>query len=144
MKRLLLATCLLLLFTAACTGGGGIVVEDAKANLTLPSTTGAVYMTITNESDEDDALVRADVPGCGSVELHEMKMDGDVMVMQQVPGGEIPIPAGETVELMQGGLHVMCIDKTGTFELGDTVGVTLEFAKAGRVQVDADIVAPGK
>lgn len=147
MKRLLLSVCLILILAtlAACDSGGGeLVVENVKANLTLPTETGAVYMTITNESDEDDALLGATVPGCGTIELHEMSMEGDVMVMQQVPGGEIPIPAGETVELKQGGLHVMCIGKTGTFEVGGTVDVTLEFANAGTKKVSAEVIAPGQ
>jgi copper(I)-binding protein len=147
MKRLLLTVGLILILTilAACdSGGGDLVIENVKANLTLPSETGAVYMTITNDSDEDEVLVGASVPGCGTIELHEMRMDGDVMVMQEVPGGEIEIPAGETVELKQGGLHVMCIGKTGKFAVGDTVEVTLEFANAGTKEVSSEVIAPGQ
>ena len=146
MKRLLLAACTMLLLSmmAACGGGEDIVVEEVKANLTLPSNTGALYMNITNKSGEDDALVGAEVPGCDVIELHEMKMENDVMMMQQVPGGKIPIPAGETVELKQGGLHVMCIGKSGTFELGETVDISLEFENAGTMEVSAEVIAPGK
>lgn len=153
MKRCSLLPCILLILTAlvACTSNGGdseatdeLKVEMVKANLTLPTETGAVYMTITNNTDEEEKLVAASVPGCDAVELHEMRMDGDVMVMRQVEGSEIIIPAGETVELKQGGLHVMCIGKTGEYAIGDTVPVTLEFAKAGMVEVQAEIIAPGE
>lgn len=155
MKRRLSLPCILLLLTAlvACTSsssdGDGEMVDDlkvemVKANLTLPTETGAVYMTITNNTDEEEKLVAASVPGCDAVELHEMTMDGEVMVMRQVEGGEIVIPAGETVELKQGGLHVMCIGKTGEYAVGDTVPVTLEFAKAGTMEVQAEVIAPGE
>ncbi len=153
MKRCSLLPYILLILTAlvACTSNGGegdandgLKVEMVKANLTLPSETGAVYMTITNGTDEEERLVAASVPGCDAVELHEMRMDGDVMIMRQVEGGEIIIPAGETVELKQGGLHVMCIGKTGEYAVGDTVPVTLEFAKAGTVEVQAEVIAPGE
>jgi copper(I)-binding protein len=153
MKRCSLLPCILLTLTAlvACTSNGDdgeatdeLKVEMVKANLTLPTETGAVYMTITNNTGEEEKLVAASVSGCGAVELHEMRMDGDVMIMRQVEGGEIVIPAGETVELKQGGQHVMCIGKTGNFTVGDTVPVTLEFAKAGPTEVQAEIIAPGE
>ena len=151
MKRLLFLPCILLLSSAliTCTSNsddvhGELKVERVKANLTLPTETGAVYMTIINGSNEEERLVAAAVPGCDAVELHEMMMDGDVMVMRQVEGGEIAIPAGETVELKQGGLHIMCIGKTGEFNIGDSVTVTLEFAKAGTMEVQAEVIAPGE
>lgn len=124
-------------------GDGEVKVDRVRANLTLPTETGAIYMTITNETGEDDALVGAAVPGCNTTELHEVIMEGEVMVMQQVEEGEIAIPAGETVELKQGGLHVMCLGKTGEFAVGDTVPVRLQFARAGTIEVAAEVVAPG-
>ncbi len=123
---------------------GELVVDQVTANLTLPTATGAVYMRITNGTAEDDALVGAIVPGCGVVELHEMTMDGDIMRMNPVPGGQIPIPAGQTVMLQRGGLHVMCMDKTGSYAVGETVPVTLQFANAGTVEVNATVVEPGE
>ena len=82
----------------------------------------------------------AKTEACGTVELHEMYMkENDVMGMRQVPGGTIPVPAGETVELKVGGLHVMCIDKQAAFEVGDKIPITLEFANAGEINVTADI-----
>jgi copper(I)-binding protein len=145
-KRVFLLICLILSLSvlAACgSNDGEMKVEMVKANLTLPTETGAVYMTISNETGEDDVLTAASVPGCATVELHEMLMENDIMNMRQVEGGEIPIPAGETVELKQGGLHVMCIGKTGEFAVGDSVEVTLEFDKAGTIEVTAEIIAPG-
>lgn len=135
-----------LLWLAACGSGGSgrLEVSGVRANLTLPSDTGAVYMTIANGTDQDERLLGATVPGCGAIELHEMTMDGDVMIMRQVEGGELPIPAGETVELVPSGLHVMCIGKTGNYAVGDTIPVTLEFAAAGTIEVTAEVVAPGE
>ena len=145
-KGLILALCqaVSLLVLVACGSGGEMKIENVQANLTLPTETGAVYMTITNETGEDDSLVGASVPGCVAVELHHMIMEGEVMVMQEVPGGEIPISDGETVELKRGGLHVMCIGKTDQFEIGDEVQVTLEFDKAGEIEVTAEVIAPGE
>ncbi|HFQ94083.1 MAG TPA: copper chaperone PCu(A)C [Anaerolineae bacterium] len=77
---------------------------------------------------------------CGATELHEMYDKGnDVMGMRPVPGGVIDIPAGETVELKVGGLHVMCIDKDRALEIGEEIPIKLTFANAGDMQVTAEI-----
>lgn len=145
---------LLLIVLVACGGNqatdtgsgttGELTVDNVTANLTLPTSTGAVYMRITNGSGSDDALIDAEVPGCGTVELHEMVMQDDVMMMRQMEGNRIPIPAGETVMLQRGGLHVMCIDKTGEFTVGEMVPVTLQFENAGTIEVEAEVIEPGE
>ena len=147
MKRLFLLTCLvcLITLTAACTSETepeGITVENVRANMTLPTDTGSFWMVITNHSDSDDALIGAEVDGCGAVELHNMFMEDNVMVMREVEGGEIPIPAGESVELMPGGLHVMCLQKAEPLELGTSINLSLQFANAGTIEVDAEVVEP--
>ncbi len=145
MKRLMLFA--LVLFTlAACSASESaaapITVENVRANMTLPSDTGSFWMLITNNSDTDDALMGAAVDGCGVIELHDMVMENDVMVMRMVEGGQIPIPAGQTVELKPGGLHVMCMQKAAPLELGTKVTIELEFANAGTMSVEGEVVAP--
>jgi copper(I)-binding protein len=122
---------------------GELTVTNVLANMTLPTDTGSVWMVITNGTDTDDALTGAEIPGCGVVELHDMKMDGNVMVMRPVEGGQIPIPAGEMVELKKGGLHVMCIEKEAPLEVGSTVDIVLHFANAGDISVTGEVVEPG-
>jgi copper(I)-binding protein len=100
-------------------------------------------MYILNGTDADEALVGAEIPGCGVVELHDMKIENDVMVMRPVEGGEIPIPAGEIVELKRGGLHVMCINKAEPLEIGSMVDIVLQFAVAGDVPVSGEVVPAG-
>ena len=69
-------------------------------------------MKIHNGTGTDDELVGAEFEGCGAIELHNMFMEKDVMVMREVEGGKIPIPAGETVELKPGGYHLMFMQRT--------------------------------
>lgn len=123
---------------------GELTVQNVRANLSLPSTAGSVWMLIMNGTETDDAFVGAEIAGCGVIELHDMIMENDIMIMQEVEGGEIPIPAGEVVELKQGGLHVMCIDKEAPLELGTTVDIALQFANAGTINVTGEVVAPGE
>lgn len=146
------AVILLVVLAAGCAGveesmptpetSGGLTVDNVTAVLTLPSDTGAVYMRITNGGDVDDALIDAALDGCGTIELHEMINENDTMTMRQVEGNRIPVPAGETVMLQRGGLHVMCIGKTGEFTIGQSVPVTLTFENAGTVEVMADVLDP--
>lgn len=152
MKRYLVLPLLLWVLAACSTAGPGtgneasgeLTVSNVRANMTLPSDTGSLWMEIYNGTATDDALVGAEFAGCAAIELHDMVMENDVMIMREVEGGRIPIPAGETVELKQGGLHVMCIGKETPLEAGTTLEVALQFEKAGTINVTADVVAPGE
>lgn len=95
---------------------------------------GGGFITITNKGGEDDRLVSATSSQAGEVQLHEMAMEGDVMKMRQLNDG-IAIPAGQTVELKPGGLHLMFFKVSEPFVEGATVKVTLTFEKAGAVDV---------
>lgn len=144
-KAMLLIIVLVLLATIGCSTSGGdagkFEVENVWGrNSPKVAQNGAFYMIVTNNSGEDDVLVAAKSDACGTVELHEMYMkENDVMGMREVPGGTIPLPAGEMVELKVGGLHVMCIGKEAAFEIGDKIPITLEFANAGEMEVTAEI-----
>ena len=94
------------------------------------------YMEITNEGDADDTLVSVSVAPevAGMMQLHAMAMEDGVMRMSEVDGG-IPIPAGETVTLERGGLHVMFMQLPQGMEEGVEIPATLTFADAGEVEV---------
>ena len=68
-------------------------------------------------------LVSASTSVAGVVELHEMSMEGSTMKMRAIPG--IELPAGKTVELKPGGLHVMLMDLKQPLAAGDSVALTL-------------------
>jgi copper(I)-binding protein len=141
MRSILLPLVLSVVFVAgACSssGDGGIDVEDPWGR-TSPKVVanGAFYMVL-NGGETSDRLVAADADACGTTELHQTNMDDGVMTMQQVESG-IEIPAGGQAILEPGGLHVMCINKTREFEVGDIIPVTLTFENAEEQTVDAEI-----
>jgi copper(I)-binding protein len=92
------------------------------------------YLTIANAGSSDDTLVGAESEAAGIVQLHEMKLEGDVMRMSEAAGG-IVVPAGGSVSLEPGGLHIMFMDVRTPFREGECVAVTLHFARAGDVPV---------
>ena len=119
-----------------------IVVEDAWGRQS-PSmaTTGAFYMNIINKGGSD-RLVGVATDACGAVELHESVMDDNgVMSMHPLENG-IEIPAGKTVELKPGGMHVMCINKEVDFISGSEITLSLEFEKSGIIILGVAIREP--
>jgi hypothetical protein len=97
---------------------------------------GGGFVTITGGSAPDRLLAaRAEVST--SVELHEMKMEGSTMRMREVAG--IDIPAGQTVKLEPGGLHVMFIGLKAPLANGSSFPLTLRFEKAGDVTVQMQV-----
>jgi copper(I)-binding protein len=103
--------------------------------------TSAVYMTLNNPSAASDRLISAQTDVAHSVEIHETRMEGDVMRMQQVEDG-IETPAGGQVELKPGGLHIMLIGLTRDLNVGDTFPVTLKFASGATLTVEAEVRQP--
>ena len=74
-------------------------------------------------------------PVAGNAEVHEMKMDGDVMRMREVNGG-LDLPPRQAVELKPGGYHLMLTDLKQPLVVGETVPLTLEFVdRDGRKSV---------
>jgi periplasmic copper chaperone A len=98
----------------------------------------AGFMKITNNGTTDDRLVKATSDIAPVVQLHDMKMDGDVMKMFEVDGG-IVIPAGQTVELKPKSLHVMFMQVAKQPEMGTSFKATLTFEKAGTVEVEFEV-----
>jgi copper(I)-binding protein len=95
---------------------------------------GAVYLTLVNDGKATDRLLKAATPLAAGVSIHTMIKDGDVMRMREVDGVEIP--AGKTVELKPGGLHIMLMGLTRPLKEGDMFPLTLTLANAGEVAVE--------
>jgi periplasmic copper chaperone A len=122
---------------------GPITIEKPFSRATpAGSKVGAGYMTITNKGTVADRLVSASSPAAGKVEIHEMSMQDHVMKMRELSGG-LPIEGGKTVSLAPGGSHLMLIELKAALKQGDKVPVTLNFEKAGKVEVTLDVQAIG-
>ena len=96
---------------------------------------GGGYMKITNNGTAPDRLLGGSTDIASSFEVHEMKMEGSVMKMRPVAGG-LEIKPGQTVTLDPSGYHVMFVGLKDQLKQGERFKATLEFAKAGKVDVD--------
>lgn len=133
---LTVAALLFVVLTVWAVESGGVHVADAWARPTIgKGSATAGYMTIMNMSDKDDVLSAARSAKAESVEIHKTSMTADgVMQMREVEGG-LPIAAGGTVELAPGGTHLMIMGLDEALEAGGELPVTLEFSKAGPLDI---------
>ncbi|GKT26815.1 copper chaperone PCu(A)C [Acidovorax sp. SUPP3334] len=109
---------------AATAAHAQVTVQDAWVRASVPNqkATGA-FMRL--NAAKDTRLVSVSSPAAPLAEIHEMKMEGDVMKMREIPAVELP--AGKAVELKPGGYHVMLMDLPKPVKEGDTVPITLVF-----------------
>jgi periplasmic copper chaperone A len=146
-----------------------VVVADARARMSpRMAGVAAAYMGLTNTESDDERLVAAFVDGsiAGRVEIHESfevddgpggmvhgsgpangagQMHGagppaegaPMMGMREIDG--IDLPAGTTVELVPGGLHLMLMDLVDDLAPGDSFELTLSFAHAPDLVVTVEV-----
>lgn len=117
---------------------------DAWVRATVPQqgATGA-FMTLT--SAQGGELVGVASTVAATVQVHEMKMEGNVMKMGAV--GTLPLPAGQAVALKPGGYHVMLMGLKQQIKAGDSVPLTVTIkgadGKTETLQVQAEARALG-
>lgn len=100
------------------------------------------YIKITNNDHHPDRLVSASVEVAGTTQIHEMKMEGDVMKMGELPKGVEIAPHG-TLSLEPGKLHLMLLDLKAPLKEGDHIKGSLTFEKAGKIDVEFDVKGLG-
>ena len=126
-----------LLLSAVLCSAGALAqvakVESAWARPTVAGqSAGGAYLKIFGGASPD-RLLSASAAVAKHVELHTMEMDGSVMRMRHVDA--VAVPAGQTVELKPGGLHVMFMGLAQPLQNGSSFPLTLRFEKAGNVTV---------
>jgi periplasmic copper chaperone A len=99
---------------------------------------GAAYLSIKDNGREADRLVSAESPVAEKIELHKSVEEGGVMKMLSMKSG-IEVEPGSTVEFKPGGYHVMLIGLKQSLKEGEMIPLTLTFAKAGSVKVEAKV-----
>jgi copper(I)-binding protein len=116
-----------------------IAVSNAWARATPPgASVGAVYLTLQNRGGEPDRLTGVSSPAARSAMLHQTVEENGVSSMREGNGSIAP---GEALVMKPGGSHIMLMGLTERLLEGQTIDVTLDFEKAGRVNV-ATKVAP--
>lgn len=116
-----------------------VKVDGAWARATVQGQKGTgAFMNIT--AKEGTRLVGLSSPAAGVAQVHEMKLENDIMKMRAVPS--LDLPAGQTVQLKPGGYHVMLLDLKVPLAKDSTVPLTLRFKDAKGVESKLDLVLP--
>ncbi len=115
-----------------------VAVEDPWVRATVPQqkATGAFMQIKTSQATR---LIEVRSPVAGVVEIHEMKMENNIMRMRQING--LDVPAGKAVELKPGGYHVMLMDLKEQMKEGTSVPVTLVFEGADKKRETVEVKA---
>ena len=115
-------------------------VQGAWARATTPGqkATGA-YMKLTAATGAK--LISASSPAAGSVELHESKMEGNVMQMRAVQGG-LDLPMARAIELKPNGMHIMLMDLKAPLLKDTTVPLTLRFKDRKGAEFKTEVKVP--
>nr|WP_311528487.1 copper chaperone PCu(A)C [uncultured Ralstonia sp.] len=115
-----------------------VTVQDAWVRGTVPGqTSSGAFMTL--QSPEGAKVVGVSTPVAGVAEIHEMKMEGNVMRMRAMPS--LDLPKGQTVQLKPGGYHVMLMDVKQPLVKDTTVPLTLKVELADKRVVEQKVDA---
>ena len=121
--------------TAETLSHNGILLSDVWIRATPPhhGVSGG-YLTIQNSNDKADRLVAVTADFAAQSEIHEMKMDGDIMKMRQMEDG-LKIAGGSAVTLKPSGTHLMFMKLNQQIVTGERYNITLIFERAGTIDM---------
>jgi copper(I)-binding protein len=139
----LLSTLLAVPVRAEEVKAGDLVITQAWSRATPKGAKVAGgFLTIENNGSAPDRLIGGSADVAAKVQVHEMATNNGVMTMRPLDAG-LTIEPGKTVKFAPGGYHLMMLDLKGQLRQGDKLPVTLEFEKAGKVQVSFDVLGVG-
>jgi periplasmic copper chaperone A len=128
------------------TVGSIFILHPYSVPSAVAAKNGVAYIRgITNKGSVPDKLVSATTPVSTTVELHTMKMDGDIMRMREIVA--LPLPATTEVTLRhdergENGYHLMLMGLNRPLNEGDRFPLTLRFEKAGAIDVTVVVQKP--
>ncbi|MCH8686782.1 copper chaperone PCu(A)C [Pedomonas mirosovicensis] len=114
---------------------GTLSIKHPWSRETAPrAKTGAGYLTIINTGGQADRFLGGTTPAAEKLEIHAVSMDNGIMRMRPQPNG-VEVPANGKLELKPGSYHLMLVGLKAPLKAGESIPATLEFAKAGKVEV---------
>lgn len=118
-----------------------VIVRDAWARATAPGmSVGAVYLTLQGGASAD-ALVDASTTRAAMTQIHVVTEADGMARMRETEA--VDVPPGKRVLLAPQGTHIMLMGLQQPLAAGERFRLTLQFAKAGKREIDVQVVAPG-
>jgi copper(I)-binding protein len=142
-KIMLIAAALTAFVSSSPAAAHDITVRQAWSRATPKAAKVAGgYLTIENRGIQPDRLLSASSGAAAKVEIHHMSMQDGIMTMRPRDDG-LAIAPDATVTLEPGGDHIMFIGLTAPFEEGQRVPVSLNFERAGKIEMSFDVGSVG-
>lgn len=139
MKHILSVVAALALFSLPALAEDIVVAKAVVAAPPSPkASTAAAYFTIENKGAAADTLLSLATPTAEESMLHQNKETDGVMTMIMLD--KLEIPAGGSVAMKPGDIHVMLLKPVKPYEAGGEVPFELTFAHAGKIAVTANVV----
>lgn len=110
---------------SACSAPEDIEVHQAWIRPTMHGENAAVYFTIHNHTAVADQLLGASSPVADVIEIHESKLENDIMQMSKLES--VALDADEEIIFKPGGYHMMLINIKQELVLGQHIGLILHF-----------------
>jgi protein SCO1/2 len=117
---------------------GGLVVTQAVVAEPASQDEAAAYLTIRNDTPQEDTLVAVAADLAVRAEVHETMGEGQMRHMMPMP--RLVLPARTETKLSPGGTHVMLLQLRRKLQAGDAVTLYLSLTRAGAVEVRATVV----
>lgn len=141
MKKIFAIALTGLLLLSACGAKEGIEIRDAWARTSMQGMNSAVYFVIQNHNKGADELIGAASDVAEVVEVHESKMEGEMMMMNRIEA--VALEPSAAVEFKPGGYHVMLIRLKQDLKTGDEITVTLQFRDSPDITIKAPVKDAG-
>ena len=119
------------------TAGAMPGMDHGIAGTMASGTSSVAYLTIVNSGDGGDTLIAVATASAGAVELHQTTIKDSVASMRQVR--EIAVPKRGVVRFNPGGYHLVLVNVRRDLRPGDTITLTLTFARAGTIEVTVPV-----
>ena len=116
-------------------------IQNLWARPAFKGANSAVYLNLHIHGKNAERFLGATSEFAKAVEIHEINMEGDLMIMSPVLNG-IEIPANGSIELVSGGYHLMLIDLQSDLHEDDHFPLALQFEQSGQVIVDVLVAQP--
>jgi len=137
MRSLFSLMLVLAISLSGCSAPADIEVHQAWVRPTAQGENAAVYLTLHNHTENDDELTGVSSNAADVVEIHESKMENDVMQMNMLTS--VSLAADEEVIFTPGGLHIMLVNVKQELVLGEHIGVILHFKNHADIVVNVHI-----
>ena len=138
--RFVISLAVLLLPALALAQSHDVQVEQVWSRAAPAGATGVVYLTVRDHGGPD-SLTGATTPVASKAELHETTNDDGVTKMRSVAAA--PVSSDKPLVLGPGGYHLMLVGLKQRLVAGSSFPVTLHFANAGEITVEAKVEKAG-